>query len=256
MSIPKSDVSINNLLNNNFNLSGLLDLNDSQVDISAIVKNEEIDQLFKAAVLNINQAKEAVEVVDKHTKRKERNAKRFERKQNAGKTPKPVYNIALPDNRKFNSKEILDLFFSQDSIDGKTGDGSMTMDELVESMSTHGWLQGTSITVIEMPDETYVSADNRRLYAAMKVAKMNPAFSISVNIFAHDIKAPKKLLKGIEKEYVKGHPLTTIEDLAALTLPKGITPGTYGYAMVMRINTRHGNLAESHFGYKQTPVIR
>jgi len=54
--------------------------------------------------------------------------------------------------------------FSQKDVSGLTGDKTMTIEELAASMKA-GW-KGPGIDVVEMPDGTKISLDNRRLLAA------------------------------------------------------------------------------------------
>lgn len=224
--------------------------NDNLHSTNGNVLNEIFEQSLSNSPIPINNAND-----DKIALRKLRNAAKKQHKAQIMQKTKTIYNIVLPKTEELKGDEILKLRYSQDSIDGKTGDGSMTVDELAKNMSTQGWKKGTQITVINMPDDEPVSANNRRLFAAKKVAEKNKEFALTANIFEHDDKAPIKFIRGIEAEFMKGRQITAT-DMTNLVFPESILSDTYGSAMVLRINTRGGDLANSHFGYKENPTVR
>ena len=59
-----------------------------------------------------------------------------------------------------------DLKFSQESADWHTSDGQ-TLEDLTQSMRAKGW-QGKPVEVVENPDGTFTSLDNRRIIAARR----------------------------------------------------------------------------------------
>ena len=173
-------------------------------------------------------------------------------------------------------KAILDIRYSQDSINDHTSDG-LTLDELVESMKK-SWKN--FITVVEMPDSKLVSLDNRRLYVAKKVVlNFDDEFEIKIQKVHHQDKAPKSLLSGISKEYKKNIQLGDIDLLAAGILkeinqqsecildidqlPEDIledmdqlSTGSYGHCAFLRIHMHQKILNPKKFGYDENPVIR
>lgn len=221
------------------------------------IKEEAIEELFKKCVEeNSSNATASTSGDQKKILRAMRKAQKSECKKKASQKTKAIYDIVIPETQQLKGKEILELRFSQDSIDAKTNDGAMTLEELSHDMTKNGWKSGTQITVIKMPDGHYLSADNRRLFAAKKVAAVNDQFTITINLFDHADKAPKNFIRGIEAEFRKGREIQKAVVVSKLTLPGLIKPDTYGYAMLLRINTRSGDLSQSHFGYIQEPFVR
>lgn len=248
-----------------FNTNKLIDVNSQQSITPAItpesldVTEKFVNSLFEKAVKdNISDTQSTSSApIDKKLQRELRKKAQQTRKEQASSKTKAVYDVVLPKVVQFRGEEILQLRFSQDSVDGKTGDGKMTLKELENNIAEKGWKKGSQITVIQMPDDRYVSADNRRLFVAKNVAQLNKEFALTANVFQYSDKAPKAFLQGVENEYRKSHQLNkTVEIISQFVLPQSIEAQTYGYAMVLRINTRQGDLANSHFGYEQDPVVR
>lgn len=158
--------------------------------------------------------------------------------------------VVLPEYRIISKEAILALRFSQDSIDGATREG-MKLDDLIDNMKNKGWLKGSAIKVVKMPDGTLVSLDNRRLYAAKEVCSEKEDFKIKIELYQNQESAPTKLLKGIIAEYRRGHSIDNINDVA-----EDIFSNTYGHCAVLRINTRQGDLSSRNFGYTTQPTIR
>lgn len=161
-----------------------------------------------------------------------------------------VFQVVLPEHKSISKEAILALRFSQDSISGTTQEG-MKLDDLIKNMKEKGWLKSSAIKVVKMPDGTLVSLDNRRLYAAKEVCSEKEDFKIKIELFQHQDRASTKLLKGIIMEYKKGRKTDNINEVV-----EGIISNTYGHCAVLRINTRHGDLSSTNFGYTTQPTIR
>lgn len=226
----------------------------SKITLDSLDINEDtVNQLFEKAV---NSNSTEATLADKKMLRASRKAETEKRKQQASQKAKHVYNVVIPQVVEFKGEEILNLCFSQDSIDGKTGDGTLTVEQLADNMACKGWKHGSQITVIQMPDGKLLSADNRRLFAAKKAVEVNKQFALTANLYQHTDRAPKNLMKGVETEFRKGRQIEKTVKIEQLACPALIQPETYGFAMLLRINARNGDLANSHFGYKQAPIIR
>lgn len=163
-----------------------------------------------------------------------------------------VLNVIEPETKSISGQAILDLRYSQDSIDSETSDG-IDLQELIQRMKDEkrGWKKGTALTVVRMPDGQLTSMDNRRLYAAKKVTEEKPVFEIKIFIYNHDDKAPKKMLTGVITEYKIARRLNNINELA-----QGILEETYGHCAKLRMHTRNGDLNSGNFGYTNPPIIR
>lgn len=158
--------------------------------------------------------------------------------------------VVIPEVKKISGADILKLRFSQDSIKSETMEG-MKLPDLIQNMKDKGWKKGTTITVIRMPDNTLVSLDNRRLYAAKQVASEKDNFTIQIQQFNHFDSAPKKMLDGVIKEYTRERQASTIH-----MVPEEISPNTYGHLAKLRIHARNGELNSPNFGYEADPIIR
>lgn len=162
---------------------------------------------------------------------------------------KKTYKVVIPSHKMLTKEEIEKLRYSQDSIQKTTSDG-IKLETLAENMAEE-WKVGTHLTVVKMPDENLVSLNNRRLYAAQLATEMKEVFELPVAIFAHEDPAPKKLLSGIITEYQKGRELDNINEVA-----KEILQNSYGHSVVLRMNTRKGELSKSSYGYEDKPIVR
>ncbi|HET9646864.1 MAG TPA: ParB/Srx family N-terminal domain-containing protein [Microlunatus sp.] len=133
--------------------------------------------------------------------------------------------------------------FSQKDIGEFTGDKKMTIDELADSMRTGGW-KGDPIHVIEMPDGSIVSLDNRRLWAARKAGLTD------IPMWFHNPKEPfpaQWAQEGFELEKTvyraKDGTLTTTKAKdTEVAYAKGATPVTFGEAALFR-TANQGNIA-------------
>ncbi|WP_162292539.1 eCIS core domain-containing protein [Candidatus Promineifilum breve] len=124
--------------------------------------------------------------------------------------------------------------FSQADIAPTTGDAKMTLEELADSIRK-GW-QGPPIDVVEMPDGTLTSLDNRRLRAAqmagvkdIPVAYHHPTEQFPparANTSQFELKKPIRQLQ--DGNLVVGG---TKGDIV---YPKGFRPTNYGEAIMVR----------------------
>ena len=85
-------------------------------------------------------------------------------------------NIEVPAGTNARLESAKKLKFSQENIGPTTGDGALTIDELTEIMKTKGW-RGDPLEVVQMPDGSLVSLDNRRLAAAQRAGLDNVPIS-------------------------------------------------------------------------------
>lgn len=129
--------------------------------------------------------------------------------------------------------------FSQKDVSGLTGDKAMTIEELAESMKA-GW-KGPAIDVVEMPDGTRISLDNRRLLAAqmagikeMPVAyhPPNESFPAERNPVDARGKAAFELDKPIKR--LQDGTLVVGGSKGEIVYPAGYRPKTYGEAAMVR----------------------
>jgi hypothetical protein len=163
----------------------------------------------------------------------------------------------------FSNEDINKLMFSQFSIDSKTNEGQ-SLDELKECIKKE-WKKNFPINVVTMPTGQIVSLDNRRLYVAKQIAESGekPAFKIRVSLFQHSDKAPRSLMKNIKniynnaikRENDQSGRTHNIQD-ATLESNYGITPDTYGHAVLLRVHTHITNEDANKFGYSEFPKLR
>jgi hypothetical protein len=134
------------------------------------------------------------------------------------------------------------LKFSQRDIGPRTGDNVMTVEELAASMRTVGW-KGDPLQVVELPDGTLVSLDNRRLWAAHKAGLTD------VPIAYHS--PAEKMPPGWAQEgFVLKNDIYRLPDGTfavgkrsggELAFAAGTIPATYGEAALFR-TANQGNL--------------
>jgi hypothetical protein len=134
------------------------------------------------------------------------------------------------------------LKFSQKDIGPTTGDARMTIEQLAESMRTEGW-KGDALQVVELPDGTLVSLDNRRLWAAHQAGltdvpvtyhspaeKMPPGWATEGFVLRNEIyRLPDGTLAVGKKSG------------GQLAFAAGAVPATYGEAALFR-TANQGNL--------------
>lgn len=218
-----------------------------------------VDELFKKSIEPVNR-------LDKYEQRKLANeAKKLAKEQRHNKSikNKQTHKIVLPETKNIKKTEILELRYTQDSINYKTMDGTQ-IEALINNMKTQGWKAGSSVTVVLMPDGKLTCMDNRRLFAAQTLVSSSAdpiilsegknkgkEFEMKVDIYNFEDNASKAKLRGCISEYKKGRKLTEINKL-----PEGFSENTYGHLALLRINTRNGDLQSSHFGYESSPEVR
>ena len=125
------------------------------------------------------------------------------------------------------------LRFSQKDIGGATSEG-MPMEDLITSMRTEGW-KGDALQVVELPDGTRVSLDNRRLYAAQKAGLTD----VPVQYHAPSEPFPQEwAAAGFElKDPIRRLPdgsLVVGGKHGEIAYAKGAIPATYGEAALFR----------------------
>jgi len=186
--------------------------------------------------------------------KKQTNVKQKENRKNKSsgknKTANKIENESS--TRWIDSNEIRSIRYSQYSIDNKTQKG-MELSELFQNMNADGWKKETSIAVVVMPDGKPTSLDNRRLYTAKKIINTSPEkeFKIKITEWKADTAAPNKLLNTIVHNYAVGKKLHSPDQL-----PPSIKEGTYAQAILLRANTREGNLQSGNYGFENDPIIR
>jgi hypothetical protein len=155
-------------------------------------------------------------------------------------------------------EEIRAIRFSQDSINFETSD-SQTLDQLIESLSVHGWGRGYApINIVEMPDGARTTLDNRRLYAVMRVLEKNPRFRLPVNIHRHTDKADKKTyLFPINRDAKSNRAVVGLEALKILSSANEIDAGSMGYCVYARMRVLTSRTPATHsYGFSDLPVVR
>jgi hypothetical protein len=154
---------------------------------------------------------------------------------------------------KLKSKDIRNIRFSQTSCkDATTND--IAIKTLAKFMTSPKYCQKNPIHIIEMPDGTYTSLDNRRLYATKLAIDVD---RVAVSIFAlvhkHDdiveSESGKNWHKALSDEFNK---LLENETKGQQRLwkktPEGILPNTWGSMVIMRMK----NGFESNYDYQGT----
>ncbi len=137
--------------------------------------------------------------------------------------------------------------FSQENIGAKTSDG-IPLDDLKNSMKNEGW-KGDPIHVVELPDGSHLSLDNRRLFAAreavkeggLKGADGKPTTEIPTLLHHHTEPMPQDWAsKGfVAEKAVYKHPdghltLTPPTPDAKPVIPEGHVAQTFGEAATIR----------------------
>ncbi len=107
--------------------------------------------------------------------------------------------------------------FSQENVKPRTHDG-ITIPKLVESMRTEGW-KGNPIDVVELPDKSLLSIDNRRLLAAREAG-------IDVPVIRHHPDEPFPEKRGKSIFFRPNH---SIRQLPDGSLVRGGTEGEILY---------------------------
>ncbi|HEY5959676.1 MAG TPA: hypothetical protein VIV60_24140, partial [Polyangiaceae bacterium] len=152
------------------------------------------------------------------------------------------------------------LRFSQKDVSYFTGDKTMNVDELAEAMKK-GW-QGPGIDVVELPDGTKISLDNRRLLAAQKagLTEIPVAYHPPNEPFPPDRNPVDPVTKRAAFELEK--PIRKLSDgtlvvggtTGAVVYDKGYRPKTYGEAAMIRSANQGSKFGL--YGSAQQPKIR
>ena len=142
--------------------------------------------------------------------------------------------VEVPAGSNAQLEKASKLKFSQENIGPTTGDGSLTIGELTETMRTKGW-RGEPLQVVRMEDGSLVSLDNRRLTAAQNAGLKQ----VPVNIHSADAKLPKdwadagfKLKKAIRR--LDDGTLVVGGNKGTVVYPKGHVAQTYKEAVLVR----------------------
>jgi hypothetical protein len=152
------------------------------------------------------------------------------------------------------------LKFSQKDVGATTGDGKMTIEQLTESMRTGGW-KGDPINIVEMPDGSKISLDNRRLLAAQNAGlKEIPVVyhSPTEKFPAQWAEEGFKLKVNIRR--LPSGELVTGGTKGEIVYKKDALPATYGEAALFR-TANQGNLKDGSgkfplWGRHEQPVVR
>jgi hypothetical protein len=133
------------------------------------------------------------------------------------------------------------LRFSQKDISPTTGDKSMTIEELADSIK-QGW-KGGPIDVVTAPDGSLVSLDNRRLVAAQMAGVKE------VPVAYHSPKEPFPPARAQADEFKLKYNIRRLQDgtlvvggtEGEIVFPKGFRPSTFGEAAMVR-TANQGNI--------------
>ncbi|HEU4546614.1 MAG TPA: ParB/Srx family N-terminal domain-containing protein, partial [Microlunatus sp.] len=131
--------------------------------------------------------------------------------------------------------------FSQKDIGGTARGGALTVEELADEYRRLGYTD-EPIRVVELPDGTRVTLDNRRLYAARQASlsdipvEYHPANEPFPAGEAADFVLRDKPIREVGGTLVVGGSAGTI------VYPKGAVPATYGEAALFR-TANQGNIA-------------
>ena len=147
------------------------------------------------------------------------------------------------------------LKFSQADVDPLTGDKTLTIEQLAESMKA-GW-KGEALNVVELPDGTLVSTDNRRLLAAQKagISKIPVAYHLPDEPFPEG--RPGFKLKNNIRELSDGTLVKGGKE-GVIKYRKGVEPKNWGEAALFRTANQDikGGGKFPLFGRYEQPVIR
>ncbi len=151
------------------------------------------------------------------------------------------------------------LRFSQKDVAPTTGDRSMTIQQLADSIK-QGW-KGTAIDVVETPDGSLVSLDNRRLMAA-QIAGVK-----EVPVAYHSPNEPFPPARAQADEFRLKHNIRRLQDgtlvvggtQGEIVYPKDFRPSTFGDAAIVR-TANQGNIRPGErfplWGRLEQPAIR
>ena len=133
------------------------------------------------------------------------------------------------------------LKFSQKDVSHLTGDKTMTIEELAESMKK-GW-KGSALDVVELADGSKVSLDNRRLLAAQMAGIKE------VPVAYHNPKEPFPAARAAADEFKLKVNIRQLDDgtlviggtKGKIAYPKDFRPANFGEAALVR-TANQGNL--------------
>lgn len=142
---------------------------------------------------------------------------------------------------QYTHKSPDELKFSQKDVGPTTSDG-LTIDDLTESMRTNGW-KGQSLNVVEMPDGSLTSLDNRRLLAARQAGLKE----VPTTIHQPNDKFPEQW--AVDGDFILDRPIRELPDGSlvvggkegTIVYPKGHTARTYYEAVLIR-SANQGNI--------------
>lgn len=131
--------------------------------------------------------------------------------------------------------------------------------ELQKSIAK-GWScnKSEALTVVQMPDDTFVSLDNRRLYCIKKIAKIaHSTLTIPVRIHHFSEIADQKYLSPIHADLRKKAAVTNKKNLIEQSEPQGIKEDSYGFCVYARMRVfNKESLADTSFGFTKDPKVR
>ena len=152
------------------------------------------------------------------------------------------------------------LKFSQKDVAPKTGDGKLTVEELADSMKKEGW-KGDPIEIVEMPDGSKVSLDNRRLLAAQDAGmkEIPVLYHSPAEPIPPAVAAERFMLKNTIRQLPDGT-LVVGGNKGGVVYAKGAVPKNYGEAALFR-TANQGNLKGGAgkfplYGRYEQPSIR
>lgn len=125
------------------------------------------------------------------------------------------------------------LRFSQENIGARTSDG-MTIEELTENMRRGGW-KGNPLEVVELPDGSRTSLDNRRLTAAVRAGL--PEVPMAVHEATDKVPKDQQARYALKKDPIRKLPsgeLVVGGNEGVVRYPKGSLPDNYGEAALFR----------------------
>jgi hypothetical protein len=152
------------------------------------------------------------------------------------------------------------LRFSQKDVAPRTGDGKLTIEQLTENMKTQGW-KGDPINVVELPDGTKISLDNRRLLAAQNAGLQEIPVTYHA---ANEPFPPQWAADGFELDVnirrLADGSMVTGGTQGEVVFRKGTLPKTYGEAALFR-TANQGNIKGTGtkfplYGRLDQPVVR
>lgn len=126
--------------------------------------------------------------------------------------------------------------------------------EDLKALMLKGFDKNYALEVVEMPDGTLTSYDNRRLHLAKQILKTTPAYTIWVKVHKHNDLAPENTREYAQNLFKKdwGHAFGTGEGET-----QAVLPDTWGQLIAIRVAGDYNSNSYKYtpFGYTKNPRV-